>query len=1117
MKHSLVLPNPTAVSNISGKFIIDRYVEFNPFPDLTEKNFKFHVFEFHKFFHGLIGYETLQELKAKIDTSDNTITVLDTKIQMFKKYPQPFSKEVSGESIYNMEIPVSEKSGDFLLEENLEITSNIFIHAGLYKAQDHKATVKIQNNSTENQTLVLDYPFEVTLNNFEHILMEHDLNNTECTSKPDRYKKLVDQLRLGHLNDEEKAKLITVIKENQDIFHLDNEPLTTTNVVKHKISTHDEIPVYQKSYRYPHCHKEEVCRQIQKMLKENIIQPSTSPWNSPIWVVPKKIDAAGTQKWRIVVDYRKLNAKTIDDKFPIPNITDILDKLGRSRYFTTLDLASGFHQILMDERDIQKTAFSTENGHYEYLRMPFGLKNAPATFQRTMNAVLIGLAGVICLVYMDDIIVFSYSLQEHCINLSKVFEALKKANLKIQLDKSEFLKKEVSFLGHIVNEEGVKPNPEKIEAIQNWPIPNNEKEIKAFLGTLGYYRKFIKDFSRITKPLTQCLRKDEKVVHTHEFLKAFNKCKQILTSSAILVHPDFESPFILTTDASKYAIGAVLSQGPIGRDKPIAFASRTLNKSEENYSTIEKELLAIYWATKYFRPYLFGNKFLLFTDHKPLTCAVNLKDPSGKIGRWMIALLDYSYDIRYRAGKQNVVADGLSRIPHEINANIQEDDSSSDDVTQHSADTDDSEFIPCTEKPVNMFSNQIILNIGPDENENTGEQVFPKVLRHTFTKINFGVPTILRIFKEFMDPRRVNCIHCPENLINSIQMVYKNYFSRIKTFKIVISQKFLIDLRTEAEQNAVIEEVHTRAHRGIEENLMVINQKYFFPKSKHKIRRYVLLCKNCNKAKYERHPYKLSLAQTPIPEKPLDIVHMDIFICNQNIFLSALDKLSKFGILIPIKSRSIPDIRSGLTKFFSTYGMPKLIVSDNEPAIRSIEVRGMLEDLGVEIYFTPSNKSEVNGIVERFHSTLSEIFRCNKEKYNELNQKELFRISVALYNDTVHSCTKMRPKEVFFGIKEGEVRLNNIAEIIEKRNKIYEEATLALRKKQKKDLNFHNKNKETDPSLNTDEPVYIAQQGVKNKTKDKYRRYQVMRDHSKTFEDQTGRKIHKTKIRRQRK
>lgn len=224
------------------------------------------------------------------------------------------------------------------------------------------------------------------------------------------------------------------------------------------------------------------------MLNDGIIRLSSSP----VWLVPKKADASGLQKWRIVIDYRKLNEKTIDDRYPIPNISDILDKLGRSQYFTTLDLASGFHQIEMNPNSISKTAFSVDNGHYEYIRMPFGLKNAPATFQRVMDNVE-KLQGKICLVYMDDIIIFSTSLQEHISNLKSVFKKLRENNLKIQLDKSEFLCKSVEFIGHVITTDGTKPPP-KIRGNPKISYPHYSKEIKSFLGLVGYYRKFIKKF-----------------------------------------------------------------------------------------------------------------------------------------------------------------------------------------------------------------------------------------------------------------------------------------------------------------------------------------------------------------------------------------------------------------------------------------------------------------------------------------------------------------------------------------------------------------------------------------------------------------------------------------------
>lgn len=471
------------------------------------------------------------------------------------------------------------------------------------------------------------------------------------------------KIRAEHLNSEEEKELFKLIKDYENIFPNKNDILTHTETIQHKIITKDDIPIYTKSYRYPEIYKEEINKQIKDLLDNKIIRESFSPWSSPIWMVPKKLDASGKKKFRMVIDYRKLNAKTIDDKFPIPNITDVLDKLGKNIYYTTLDLASGFHQIQMHPDSVPKTAFSTDKGHFEFTRMPFGLKNAPATFQRLMNFILRDYINKICLVYLDDIIILGTSLQEHCENIRKIFARLKQHNLKIQLDKSEFMRKEVAYLGHIVSKDGVKPNPAKIEAVKNFPIPKTQKEIKQFLGLLGYYRKFVPNFAKLTKPLTTCLKKGNIInIENKEYKNSFEESKNLLINSPILQYPDFEKQFIVTTDASNFAIGAVLSQYVNGKDMPIAYASRTLNDHEINYSTTEKELLGIVWSVKYFRPYIYGTNFKIRTDHRPLTWLMSLKDPNSKLMRWRIKLDEYNYEIEYKKGTLNSNADALSRI-----------------------------------------------------------------------------------------------------------------------------------------------------------------------------------------------------------------------------------------------------------------------------------------------------------------------------------------------------------------------------------------------------------------------------------------------------------------------
>ncbi|KAL6440856.1 hypothetical protein ACFW04_003346 [Cataglyphis niger] len=481
--------------------------------------------------------------------------------------------------------------------------------------------------------------------------------------KREKMQVINDLLRLNHLNKEESDHVSRLIDRHQDLFHLPGSKLGFTSVIKHKIVTSDEQPINTKQYRFPPIHKEEIDKQIKELLDNDVIKPSESPYNSPLWIVPKKADSKGNKRWRMVIDYRALNEKTIGDAYPLPNITEILDQLGSAKYFSVFDLASGFHQIPMHESHAGKTAFSTPHGHYEFNRMPFGLKNAPATFQRLMDQVLSGLQGSELFVYLDDIVLYASSLREHEIKFDKLAERLRQANLKLQPDKCEFLRKEVGYLGHIISDQGVKPDPAKIRAVKEFPTPRNAKNIKQFLGLAGYYRRFIPNFSKTARPLTNLLKKEEPFDWTDKQESAFVQLREALCTEPILQYPDFTKPFVVTTDASGYAIGGILSQGSIGKDLPIAYTSRLLNTAEKNYSTIEKELLAIVYCVNYFRPYLYGRRFELVTDHKPLVWLHSVKDPTSRLVRWRLKLAEYEYEVKYKAGRTNVNADALSRNP----------------------------------------------------------------------------------------------------------------------------------------------------------------------------------------------------------------------------------------------------------------------------------------------------------------------------------------------------------------------------------------------------------------------------------------------------------------------
>ncbi len=400
------------------------------------------------------------------------------------------------------------------------------------------------------------------------------------------------------------------------------------------------------------------------MLDNDIIQHSKSAYSAPSFLIPKK-SKKGEKKFRLVIDYRKLNEVTEDDIFPLPNVNDILGNLGKAKYFTSLDLASGYHQIPVKPADRHKTAFSTPSGHYEFLRLSFGLKSAPSTFQRLMNTVMSGLSGFKCYVFMDDIILFDTNLELHNQKLKTIFDRLSDFNLKLQPEKCQFLRKEMGFLGHFVSQDGLQPEEAKVKAVNDFPTPKNARQIKSFLGLAGYYRKFIKNFATISEPLVKLLRKDLKFKWSDSCEKSFNELKRILTTYPILIHPDFSKTFIIISDASSTGLGAVLAQIKNNEEMPVAFASRVLNKAERNYSTYERELLGIVWSvTNALRPFVYGQKFIINTDHKALITIFNSKlgFANARIARWKNKLSEYNFKLVYRPGKAILNADSLSRI-----------------------------------------------------------------------------------------------------------------------------------------------------------------------------------------------------------------------------------------------------------------------------------------------------------------------------------------------------------------------------------------------------------------------------------------------------------------------
>ncbi|UYV65871.1 K02A2.6-like, partial [Cordylochernes scorpioides] len=453
---------------------------------------------------------------------------------------------------------------------------------------------------------------------------------------------------IENLSYKEKEQLKQVLEKYADLFSLG---LGRSKLAKHRIDTEGAKPIKHKQYRVSAKEREIIKEQIDEMLRDGIIRPSSSPWSFPVILVKKR-----DGKYRFCVDHRKLNNVTVKDVYPIPRIDEVLDTLQGSKYFSAIDLKSGYWQVEVEEKDKEKTAFTTAHGLYEFNVMPFGLCNAPATFERNMENMLGNLRWQICLCYLDDVIIYSSDFSTHLKRKKAVLRCFREANLKLNNKKCQFAFEELEILGHITNQHGIKPAEHNIKAIRDFPWPKKIKEVQSFLGICSYYRKFIKGFSKIADPLTSLIKKNVPFTWTENQEKAFQTLKVALINPPILGHFDPNAITYIHTDASNIGLGATLVQKFGDKEMVISYLSRTLSKPEQNYSTTEKECLAVVWSMSKLRPYLYGRHFKIVIDHA-LCWLKNLKDPTGRLARWQLKIQEYNFEIIHKSGKKHLDAD----------------------------------------------------------------------------------------------------------------------------------------------------------------------------------------------------------------------------------------------------------------------------------------------------------------------------------------------------------------------------------------------------------------------------------------------------------------------------
>jgi len=751
-----------------------------------------------------------------------------------------------------------------------------------------------------------------------------------------------------------------LLSRYQDVFPDDlPKDLPPSRNVDHHIevlpgSTPPTRPTYQLSLT----EMDELRRQLDDLLERGFIRPSKSPYGAPVLFVRKK-----EGDMRMCVDYRALNKQTIKNTYPLPRIDELLDRLNGATIFSKIDLRSGYHQIRVHEEDVPKTAFRTRYGLYEFLVMPFGLTNAPATFMTLMNDVFHEESDRCVIVYLDDILIFSPNEDQHLIDVERVLSKLREHRLFAKLPKCEFFKPTIGFLGHVVSCRGVSVDPSKVQAVVDWPPLASVNDIQSFLGLVNYYRRFIPNLAKTAAPLTELLKKENPFIWSDAQVTAFDVLKSALVSAPVLAIFDPSKDVAVHTDASKFAIGAVLMQD----DRPVAFESRKLSSAEINYPVHEKEQLAVVHALIKWRVYLHSRPepFSIFTDHQSLKYLDTKNSLSPRQVRWMEKLAEFHYDIHYRKGSLNVVPDALSRRP------------------------------------------DLMLSALAESSLDVGGGIMNTIKKAT--------PTDKFFCNIFRQASQVTTEDDPCEYFIQNGLLYLKKGERLCIPDVP-------EIKT-----LLVHETHdgkTAGHYGAEKTYSRLFKMCYWPRMFNSVKHYVDSCHTCKTAKNRTTKENGLLQPLPIPSRPWTHIAMDLIThlpktkSNNDAIAVFVDRFSKTAIFISCCTTcTAPELaQMFFTHVFRVHGLPKSIVSDRDSRFTSLFWTSLFGLLGTSLDMATAYHQQTDGQSERTIQTLEQYLRMYTSKSQDDWDELLYHAEFA-YNSTKSSSTHLSPFEVMYGFQ----------------------------------------------------------------------------------------------------
>lgn len=866
-----------------------------------------------------------------------------------------------------------------------------------------------------------------------------------------------------------KERIEQELRNMPDVFSQHDLDYGKTGKVKHHISLHDETPFKQRARPIHPQDIQAVRKHLHELLDAGIIRESESSFSSPIVVVRKKNGDV-----RLCIDYRKLNTQTVKDAYALPNLEETFTALHGSKWFSVLDLKSGYYQIEMEEEDKPKTAFVCPLGFWEFQRMPQGITNAPSTFQRLMEKCMGDMNLKEAIVFLDDIIIFSETLEEHERRLLRVLDRLREYGLKLSVDKCKFFQTSVKYLGHIVSRNGVETDPEKTSALKTWPSPTNLKELRSFLGFSGYYRRFIQGYSKIVKPLTDLTvgypplrktkrpkEKNETYYHPKEPFKdrwtaacqsAFDEVVDRLTTAPVLGFANPTLPYILHTDASTTGLGAALYQEQDGLVRPIAFASRGLSHSEARYPAHKLEFLALKWSvTEKFSDYLYGNQFTVITDSNPLTYILTSAKLDATSYRWLSALSTFSFTLQYRAGKHNMDADGLSRRPHGDLVNDLASQKERERIQQFASrhSLDNKNLIQVEPEVIQAVCGCHLLRHEPEsESHEPCIALVESLAMHADAIPDIfegednveGTPTVKHLSSAELKEKQRADFSIREVILQletgqkppptlrqelpELPLLLREW-PRLEIKEGVLYRKrkemgrttFQLVLPKELRATAMKSLHDDMGHLGIERTTDLLRSRFYWPKMAAEVETKVKTCDRCirRKAPPQRAAPLVNIQVT----RPLELVCMDFLSIepdssNTTNILVITDHYTKYAVAVPTPNQKARTVAKCLWEnFIIHYGIPERLHSDQGPDFESKTIKELCEVTGIRKVRTTPYHPRGNP-VERFNRTLLSMLGTLKDQ-DKAHWRDFVRPLVHAYNCTKSEVTGYSPYELMFG------------------------------------------------------------------------------------------------------